>query len=107
MRRVCHQEKEQHRRIEQFYLTVQSAAAWSELSMTSERGKPGENASFCDPDKAMMQRQENTVCSASAVVCAVLSAYRAFRTEVSSAEDSGRYNNAPIVMDLVATRYEW
>jgi hypothetical protein len=35
------------------------------------------------------------------------SAYRAFPTAVSSAEDSGRYSNAPIVIDLVATRYEW
>src|SRR5882724_3106065 len=107
MRRVCYQEKEQDRCIEQFYLTVQLAAAWSELLTTSEGDKLGENASFCDPDKVMMQRQENTVRSASAVVCAVLSAYRAFRTEVTSAEDSGRYSNARIVLDLVATRYEW
>src|SRR5882724_2365766 len=61
MRRVCYQEKEQDRCIEQFYLTVQLAAAWSELLTTSEGDKPGENASSCHPDKESTKRQGNAV----------------------------------------------
>jgi hypothetical protein len=38
---------------------------------------PQENASSYDPDKSMMQPQENTMRSASAVVRAVLSAFGA------------------------------
>jgi hypothetical protein len=38
---------------------------------------PRENASSYDPDKSMMQPQENRLCSANAVVCAVLGAFGA------------------------------
>jgi hypothetical protein len=78
MRRVRHLEKEQHRCKEEFYPIVPSVAACFELSMSSGRDKPEEDASSCDPDKGRMQRQANTVRSASAVVCAVLSAFRVF-----------------------------
>ena len=57
MRRVCHLEKEQHPRTEQFYPIVQLVAAWSELSMSSEEDKPEEDASSCDPDKESTERQ--------------------------------------------------
>src|SRR5260370_42090784 len=57
MRRVCHLEKEQHRRTEQFYPIVQLAAAWSELLTSSGRDKPGEDASSCDSDKGSTERQ--------------------------------------------------
>src|SRR6266516_4921566 len=61
MRRVCHLEKEQHRCTEQFYPIVLSAAAWFELSMSSGKDKPQENASSCDPDKGQTERQGNTL----------------------------------------------
>jgi hypothetical protein len=57
MRRVCHLEKGQHRCAEQFYPIVQLAAAWFELSMSSEKDKPEEDASSCDPDKGSIERQ--------------------------------------------------
>ena len=98
MRRVCHLEREQHRCTEQFYPIVQLAAAWFELLTSWEKDRSEEHASCCDPDKGVMQRQANTVRSASAVVCAVLSAFRASCTAVSSAEDSGRYSIARIVI---------
>jgi len=57
MRRVCHLEKEQHRFTEQFYPIVQLEAAWFELLTSSERERPKENASYCDPDKRAVERQ--------------------------------------------------
>lgn len=57
MRQVCHPEKEQCHRKGQFSPTVQSAAAWSELLTPSERNRPEQNASSCDPDKGQTEEQ--------------------------------------------------
>src|SRR5207249_5098162 len=54
---VCGREKEQRRCTKQFCLTVQSAVAWSQLLMPSERGWREESASCCDPDKGPRERQ--------------------------------------------------
>ena len=58
-RHVRRREKEQCRRTEQFYPTVQSVAAWFELLTSSEKDKPEEDASCCDPDKALRERQDH------------------------------------------------
>src|SRR5437667_10888594 len=68
MRHVCRREKEQCRRTAQFYPTVQSAAARSELLTPSERDRPEEDASFCDPDKGPTERQDSARSSESYVL---------------------------------------
>src|SRR6266436_10059920 len=73
-----HREKERRRRTKQSCPVVPSTAAYIERSMSLAGETPRENASSCDPDKRMMQRQENTMRSASAIACAVLSAFRVF-----------------------------
>src|SRR5206468_45840 len=55
-RHVRHPAKGQCHRRGQFYPTVQSAAC-SELLTPSERDRPEENASCCDPDKGPRERQ--------------------------------------------------
>src|SRR5437867_8091952 len=57
MRHVHRREKEQCRRKGQFCLTVQSVVAWSELLTSSEKARPEEHASCCDPDKGETARQ--------------------------------------------------
>src|SRR6266498_3539037 len=57
-RHVCRREKEQRRRTGKFYPTVRSAAAWSERLTSSERDKPEEDASCCDPDKGRTEQQD-------------------------------------------------
>src|SRR5260370_5339360 len=71
MRHVCRREKERRRRTKQSCPVVPSTAAYLERSMSLAGETPPENASSCDPDKRMMQRQENTIRIASAVSCAV------------------------------------
>src|SRR4029453_9163143 len=58
-RHVCRREKEQRRRKGQFYLTVRSAAAWSGLLTSLEKDRPEEDASCCDSDKALRERQDD------------------------------------------------
>src|SRR4029077_19717198 len=84
---LLHREKERRRRTKQSCPVVPSTAAYFERLMSLAGETPRENASFCDPDKAMMQRQENTVRIASSV-CALSSAHsECFSTAVSSARD--------------------
>src|SRR5215472_17523868 len=70
MPNAFHREKERRRRTRQFCQAVPSTAAYFELLMSLAGETPRENAASCDPDKRMMQRQENTVRSASAALLA-------------------------------------
>src|SRR5215472_766204 len=77
MTNALHREKERGRRTKRSFPGVPSTAANFELLMSLAEEMPRENASSCDPDKPMMQPQENTMRSASAIVCAVRSAFGA------------------------------
>ena len=77
MTNALHREKERGRRTKRSFPGVPSTAANFELLMSLAEEMPPENASSCDPDKLMMQPQENTMRSASAIVCAVRSAFGA------------------------------
>ena len=74
MTSALRREKERGRRTKRSCPAVPSTAANFELLMSLAEEMPRENASSYDPDKSMMQPQENRLCSANVVVCAVLSA---------------------------------
>src|SRR3954447_20974221 len=61
MRGVFHQPRERGHRTEQSCPVVPSIAACFGLLISSAGETSEENASFCDPDKARIQRQENRV----------------------------------------------
>src|SRR6516225_11183576 len=56
-----HREKERGRRTKQSCPVVPSTAAYFELLISLAGETPRENAPSCDPDKRLMQRQENRV----------------------------------------------
>src|SRR6266542_6101241 len=58
MRRGRRWAKGRYRRTGQFYPTVPSTAAWSGLLTSSEKDKPEEDASCCDPDKGRTEQQD-------------------------------------------------
>src|SRR5204863_6642664 len=59
MRHACRPAKARHHRTGQFYPTVRSAVAWSELLTSSGADRLEEDASSCDPDKALQERQDH------------------------------------------------
>ena len=77
MPNALHREKERGRRTKRSFSGVPSTAANFELLMSLAEEMPPENASSFDPDKPMMQPQENTMRSASAIVSAVRSPFGA------------------------------
>src|SRR6266478_3018056 len=56
---VWRRETKRRRHTKQFCPAFQSTAACFELPTSWEESKPGENASSCDPDKALTMRQVN------------------------------------------------
>src|SRR4029077_33146 len=62
MRHVCRRETVQSHRRGQSCPGVQSVAAWSEPLTSSEEDKPEEDASCCDPDKGLGERQTRIRC---------------------------------------------
>src|SRR5437868_15450965 len=59
MRHACRPAKAQHHRTRLFYPIVRSAVAWSELLTSSGADRLEEDASSCDPDKALRERQDH------------------------------------------------